>query len=189
MEILEADITLAFKNSDEKTFQKIFEDMYKPLCHYANYILNDKDEAEEMVQNAFINAWQHRSEMNYNVSFKSYMYKAVKNSCLNHIKHLKVRELYAADHMATHNEAETINLTLQKELQNAINTAIEGLPEQCKIIFKMSRYQEMKYSQIATELNISPKTVENQMGKALKIMREKLREYLHIIIFLFISSL
>lgn len=186
MNITEPEIIKALKDDDEKIFQIVFEEWYAPLCRYAHHMLNDTEEAEEMVQESFIYIWKKRQELEYNVSIKSYLYQSVKNKCLNRIKHLKVRALYADEYVATNKEAHIENTLVQKELGQKITDAMESLPGQCKIIFKMSRNEEMKYTEIASKLDISVKTVENQMGKALRIMRAKLSEYLVVLLIMYI---
>ena len=174
---------------DENAFEELFRSYYQPLCHSANLLLNDIDEAEETVQQVFINLWEKRAEMQIEISVKSYLYKAVRNTALNKIKFDKVRSRYAEEQeMLAGTSEPATHLSSQNELQSLIKDAIESLPEQCRIIFKLSRFEEMKYSEIASHLGLSVKTIENQMGKALRIMREKLKDYLVIFLILFHSN-
>lgn len=141
------------------------------------------EESEEVIQNVFLDIWEKRKSLVFNSSVKAYLYKAVHNSSLNKLKHSKVRRLYAEDFV--HHVSPVYNYTeqvLQKnELEKQIHFAINALPEQCRMVFKLSRFEEMKYSEIASHLNISVKTVENHMGKALKLMREHLKDFLTVI--------
>lgn len=148
------------------------------------------DEAEEIVQQVFYSLWTKRESIDITSTLKSYLYKAVHNSSLNKIKQGKVRQMYAEHQKATAiTETHSSSQILQgKELEALINNAIDELPEQCGIVFRMSRFGNMKYAEIADELNISVKTVENHMGKALKLMREKLKDYLHLIILLLLLN-
>ncbi|MEO8085180.1 MAG: RNA polymerase sigma-70 factor [Bacteroidota bacterium] len=184
----ENDIANAWKQ-DEKAFEDLFRSLYQPLCKNANMLLNDSDEAEETVQNVFISLWEKRREMEITISIKSYLYKAVRNASLNRIKHSKVRKQYVEEQQYLSPSIPATEISIQNELQAQIQKAIESLPEQCRLIFKFSRFEELKYSEIAEQLGISIKTVENQMGKALKIMREQLRDYLVLIIFIIHSQL
>ncbi len=169
--------------NDEKAFEALFRNHYKQLCNYAFTLLQDIDESEEVVQQVFIQLWERRDAMEINISVQSYMFRAVRNSCLNRIKHDKVKRGYADEVISLSNEsANSTQIALHNELQQQIQEAVESLPEQCRLIFKLSRFEELKYSEIASELNISVKTVENQMGKALRIMREKLKDYLAILV-------
>jgi RNA polymerase sigma-70 factor (family 1) len=182
------DISNAWMKGDEKAFEQLFRSYYQPLCNRANAILNDIDEAEETVQNIFIILWEKREQMEINFSIKSYLYRAVHNAALNRIKHNKVRVMYVKEHeQAVPSTGHTTQQAFGNELQEQIQAAIESLPEQCRLVFKLSRFEELKYREIAGQLGISVKTVENQMGKALKILREKLRDYL-VLIVLFLNA-
>lgn len=163
-----------------------FKTHYQSLCNYAYSFLQDRDEAEEIVQTAFASFWEKREAIEINVSPKSYLYSMVRNACLNMIKHEKIKQRHAGEELAV---AERVHDGVSQhviagELEGRIRDAIETLPEQCRLIFKLSRFEELKYAEIADQLNISIKTVENQMGKALKIMREQLKEYLPLILML-----
>ena len=142
------------------------------------------DEAEEVVQTVFYNLWNKRESLQVGTSIKPYLYRAVHNDSLNRIKHQKVRNAYAADYKSSAGQpmqggTEPI---VAKELKKEIDAALESLPEQCGLVFRMSRFEHLKYSEIAEQLNISVKTVENHMGKALKLMRERLKDYLQLLI-------
>lgn len=172
---------------DKKAYEHVFNTYYQPLCNYACSMLKDIDEAEEVVQNAFFNIWSKREALQISTSIKSYVYRAVHNDCLNKIKHGKVRAMYAEDYKSTMGGGYTDSAQVlhAKELGKQINEAIASLPEQCGIVFKLSRFENLKYSEIAEQLDISVKTVENHMGKALKLMREQLKEYLPLVMWLF----
>lgn len=176
----------AIRNGDEKAFELMFKSHYRSLCNFACSFLGDMDEAEEIVQQVFYTLWAKREGIDVTSTLKSYLFKAVHNSSLNKIKQGKVRQMHA-EHVK-HTESEESHSTTQilqgKELEKIINAAIDELPEQCCIVFRMSRFGNMKYQEIADELGISVKTVENHMGKALKLMREKLKDYLHLLILL-----
>lgn len=181
------DIVEALRQGNQKAMESLFKSYYQRLCSYAHTFLKDSDEAEEAVQQVFIQLWERRERMEINTSLQSYLFRAVRNTSLNKIKHGKVRQIYAEEVKSLHAQAEpATTITFANELQKQIHSAIESLPEQCRLIFKLSRFEELKYAEIATQLGISVKTVENQMGKALKIMREKLQEYM-IWIVLFLS--
>lgn len=180
----EKDTILALRQGDGKAYESLFKGYYRRLCSYANTLLNDPDESEEVVQQTFIQLWERRTALEINLSIQAYLFKAVRNSSLNKIKHGKVRQMYAAEMSARSAKSEPASqMTFQNELQKQIHQAIESLPEQCRIIFKLSRFEELKYVEIADHMGISIKTVENQMGKALKIMREKLKDYLPLLLF------
>jgi RNA polymerase sigma-70 factor (ECF subfamily) len=184
VQLSEQDIVSAIKQGDERIFESIFRKYYQSLCNYANSILKEMDESEEIVQHLFLSIWEKRSDLEISISLKSYLYRAVHNHCLNRIKHLKIREDY--QQYATNfydSSYESVSQTVIKnELEIKIEEAIRKLPEQCRLIFRMSRFDELKYHEIAEQLGLSPKTVENQIGKALKLLRVELAEYLPLII-------
>ncbi len=168
------------QSGNESAFEMIFKAYYQPLCRYAYSFLSDKEEAEEVVQSAFITVWEKRKRIDIQTSFKSYLYRMVRNGCLNVIKHEKVKQQYVAHELAvTEVSHESVSQKVYAtELEMKITEAMKALPEQCRLVFQLSRFEELKYQEIADQLNISIKTVENHMGKALKIMREQLKEYL-----------
>lgn len=165
--------------------ESLFRDHYSRLCNYANILLSDKDESEEVVQQLFVQVWEKKESMEITSSLQAYLFRSLRNSCLNKIKHNKVRRNYAEEVISLSKDSEPAShITYQSELQEQIAMAINGLPEQCRLIFKLSRFENLKYAEIAEQLNISVKTVENQMGKALRVMRERLKDYLILVIIL-----
>ncbi len=181
MELNQVEIN-KFKEGDIHVFELIFNSYYKSLVNYANTLLNDADEAEDIVQQAYIMLWEKRSALEIHTSLRAFLYKSVYNASLNKIKQQKVRSAYAKGVQVNNNIGVHHEQLVEKELQKRIDEAIDLLPEQCSKIFKMSRFEQMKYHEIAGQLGLSIKTIENQMGKALKILREQIKEYLPILI-------
>lgn len=179
----------AIKEGNQIAFEMIFKTYYKPLCHYAHSFLNDKNEAEEVVQTTFIKIWEKKNELSVQSSLKAYLYSMVRNGCLNVIKHEKVKQLHAKWHMQETERSRDLveEKVLSNDLESKIYLAMKALPEQCRLVFQLSRFEELKYQEIADQLQISVKTVENQMGKALKIMRVQLKEYLPLYV-LFLNN-
>jgi RNA polymerase sigma-70 factor (family 1) len=176
-------VFLAIQSGQTPAFEMLFKTYYQPLCRYATSYLKDADGAEEIVQAAFIGLWEKRKSITIETSLKSYLYRAIRNSCLNELKHEQVKQKYFANE-SLKGEAQSApadHLAIHEELEDKIRAAIQTLPEQCRLIFTMSRFEELKYQEIADQLNLSVKTVENQMGKALKIMRVQLKEYLPLL--------
>lgn len=136
--------------------------------------------AEEVVQQLFLKFWEKRELLQVGTSMKAYLYKGVYNDSLNLLKHQKVKlkyqdyTLHTADHLSDPASAKIELGELELKLREALNE----LPEQCRTIFQLSRFEELKYREIAEKLNISIKTVENQMGKALRLLRAKLADFL-----------
>jgi RNA polymerase sigma-70 factor (ECF subfamily) len=172
------------RGGDKKAYEQLFRQYYQALCNYAFSVIKDGVEAEEVVQNLFYNLWNRRETLEINISVKAYLYRAAHNDCLNRIKHAKVRTVYAEDYKSSVSGAydDSLKTLHAKELNKKINSAIEELPEQCGLVFRLSRFDNLKYNEIAAQLDISVKTVENHMGKALKLMREKLKDYLPLVI-------
>ncbi|MBX2906463.1 MAG: RNA polymerase sigma-70 factor [Taibaiella sp.] len=162
-----------------------FKTHFQGLHRYAYAMLKDEIMAEEMVQNVFYKLWKNREELSINGAVASYLYRSVHNECLNYLKHLKVKAAYQAHVSRTmehiNNAAEKLRL---KELEQRLEKALTELPEQCRTIFQMSRFEELKYAEIAGRLGLSVKTVENQMGKALKLLRTKLADFLPALLML-----
>ena len=174
------------KEGDITAFEMFFKTYYQPLCNYAYTFIQDRDEAEEIVQSAFLSVWEKRDTLDIKTSLKSYLYTMVRNTSLNVIKHEKIKQKYVGEAMAVEDRSHegVAQAVLSSELEDRIQMAMGVLPEQCRLVFKLSRFEELKYAEIAEQLDISIKTVENHMGKALKIMREQLKDYLPLLIVL-----
>lgn len=182
---IEKNMLADISRGDEKAFEDLFKSFFAELSFYAVRFVEDLDSAEEIVQDIFFNIWDNRAKLNVNTSIKSYLYTTVKNTCLNLIKHKKVenkyREYFSRELQSDElDESKWMNTD---NLQFTIKNAINKLPSQRRKIFTMSRFDEMTYKQIASKLDISVKTVENQMGSALKFLRKELKDFLPILIF------
>ena len=171
---------------DEPAFKTLFTGHYKGMYSYACIILKDEAEAEEIVQNVFVRLWEKQNSIQIETSLKAYLYRMVYNDCMNHIKHRAVvlkfqkEKTYAMKNERDNSEDKIASTQLNEHLSNALRE----LPEQCRTIFQLSRFEDLKYREIAVQLGISEKTVENQMGKALKLLRMKLVDFLPFIIIL-----
>lgn len=176
--------TQGLKNGDEKVFEELFKAYYTPLCEYCLRYVSDADMAEEIVQDLFFKMWVKREELNINVSIKSYFYISLRNHALNYINRLKIQDRYNQFvEIRTKNEVDyPIDVLEEKDMERIMKQAIALLPEKRREIFEMSRFEELKYSEIAEKLNVSVKTVESQMSKALEHMRKVLAKYLALII-------
>ncbi|HEX6225785.1 MAG TPA: RNA polymerase sigma-70 factor [Chryseolinea sp.] len=169
---------------DITAFEMIFKTYYQPLCNYAYSFVHDREEAEEIVQATFLSVWEKKDNLSIHTGVKPYLYAMVRNAALNVLKHEKVKQQHATVELAVaERSSESVTRTVMaSELEERISKALNKLPEQCRLVFKLSRFEELKYAEIAEQLNISVKTVENQMGKALKIMREQLKDYLPLLL-------
>ena len=186
MDLREDQLTETLKAGDKTAFEMLFRTYYQPLCNYAYTFVQDRDEAEEIVQATFLSVWEKRDTLEIHTAVKPYLYAMVRNASLNVLKHEKVKQQHAQVEMAVaERSVESVARTVMaSELEHKIYKAMDALPEQCRLVFKLSRFEELKYAEIAQQLDISIKTVENHMGKALRIMREQLRDYLPLVIVL-----
>ncbi|MCF6356594.1 MAG: RNA polymerase sigma-70 factor [Draconibacterium sp.] len=165
-------------NSNEKAFEKLFHNYYGHLCLFASRILQDDNSAEEIVQDFFVKLWEKRERLTIETSLKSYLFSSVKNLCLNYIQHNKVKLRYAQTIISeTSNNQSDDNSFSEIDLAEKIEESIQLLPAKRREIFRLSREDGLKYREIAKKLNISIKTVETQMGLAIKTLRDKLKDY------------
>ncbi len=177
MNIIQKGIANKIKKGNIKAFEQLFRDLYVPLCAYANKFIDDKDKSEELVQETFYNLWKNRENLNIRISLKSYLYKSVQNSCLLTIQHEKVKEKYRLHVLNTGNTEggkAPDKLLEEKELDKNIQETMNKLPERCREIFYLNRYEGLKYREIAEKLSISQKTVEANISKALKLLRKNI---------------
>jgi RNA polymerase sigma-70 factor (ECF subfamily) len=191
MEFTDATIIQLLKRRDETGFEQVFKFYFKNLHRYALTILQDHDQAEDIVQNVFYKLWDKMDSLNFQDSLAAYLYRAVYNESLNHLKHKKVKLTYQT-HITRSMKDQTDGAhkkVMFSELERRLQKAINELPEQCRTIFQMSRFEELRYLDIAQRLGISVKTVENQMGKALKLLRTRLIDYLPFLVLLLLNIL
>lgn len=175
------------RKGDKKIFEEIYRLYYTPLCFYCLRYVGEMEEAKEAVQTIFLTLWLKRREIEITTSVKSYLYKAVQNYALNQLQQEKTRQKYIVRkaHFAALNSENGEHRMEEEELKKVIKLAILNLPEKRREIFELSRFEDMKYAQIAKRLAISVKTVEAQMSKSLEYLRKVLKEYLpHIILFI-----
>jgi RNA polymerase sigma-70 factor, ECF subfamily len=163
------------QDGKEASFRQLFDVYYESLCHYAFTITRDMDDAEDIVQAVFLKIWEKRKSLMITHTIKSYLYKAVYHHCINQMEHKAVREKYQERTTVEHPNHFQAPEVFPEELEASIIAAINSLPPQCRTIFMMSRYDEMKYAEIALKLDISVNTIENQISKALKILRNQLK--------------
>lgn len=170
-------------------FEQLFKMHFRGLHAYAYTIVKDDAVAEDIVQNVFFKVWEKRELLEIESSHKAYLYKAVYHDSLNYLKHKKVKAAHVMHVVRNSNDKveNTSGKVLTTELKERIHVALNELPEQCRTVFQMSRFEGLKYQEIADEMGLSIKTIENQMGKALKLLRLKLVEFLPLIVLSLIS--
>ncbi|NVO04140.1 MAG: RNA polymerase sigma-70 factor [Bacteroidetes bacterium] len=176
---------------DKTTFELLFRIEFKGLCLFALKFTKDYETAKEIVQDAFISLWEKRDTIDLSKPVKSYLTTIINNKSLNYLRDNKKfdREILDFENINSTANHQTSDKLVASEIEQQIKTAIDELPEKCREVFLLSRYENLKYQEIANQLNISIKTVETQMSKALQHMRVRLAEYLPaIIIYLFLNN-
>jgi RNA polymerase sigma-70 factor (ECF subfamily) len=166
------------KSKPEVALRSLYSSYYRYVCSIVFKMIGDGTVAEDISQEVFVELWKRRETLDVNTSLKGYLRKIAVNKTLNHIrsKRMDFEQEDAILHVPS-SEKSSQNVLEAEDLQNAINKAVEDLPERCRIIFGLSRYEEKTYREISEELEISIKTVENQMSKALKFVRKAVLEY------------
>jgi len=167
---------------DLRAYEMLFRQFYQMLCNYSLRFVSDKDVAEEIVQDLFYTLWEKRQELQISTSVKSYLFSAVHNRCLKYIEHKNVEKRYRNYYLQHESEIDSepydsANIT---EMQQIIHQTLDSLPERCGKIFRLNRFEGLKYHEIAEKLSISVKTVEANMGKALKLLRKNLKEFVEV---------
>ncbi len=171
------------KEGNTKAFEALFHKYYGNLCLYATKILDNDQAAEEVVQDFFVKFWEKKEQISIGTSIKNYLFKSVKNQCLNYIKHNAIKENYIAiKKSGIQQNPDFEEHFIEIGLEETIEESINSLPEKRREIFLLSREEGLKYREIAKKLNISIKTVETQMGLAIKHLREKLKNYNWLIV-------
>ena len=173
------------KKGDTKAFQLIYEKYCPQLINFAASYLPDISDAEEIIQNVFVEMWENRQQLDSERFAKNYLYKITVNKVFNHLKRKVIERKYLqyidALDMNTFNEAE--KKIYNEELDAILQQVLEQLPEQQRKIFYMSRWEGLSHKEIADQLQISVRTVENQVYRAVKYIRENIKTD-HLIIFL-----
>jgi len=165
----------------------LFRSHFKGLCVFAIGYVKDEEAAREIVQDTFVSLWEKRLTIDPSRPVKNYLSTTVRNKCLNYLRdHKKFsRDLLEIENLSDEMTVYQPDTLVELELRERIDHAMDELPEKCREIFYLSRHQNMKYLEIADKLQISVKTVETQMSKALQHMRIRLSEYLPMIILAF----
>lgn len=191
---LEQELIKSVYKGNKKGFEILFRTYYKRLCAYAVSFVSQNDLAEDIVTDVFLKLWEKRETLNIPESVSSYLFQSVKNSCINYLNREKNRK-----NTISENEINLLNLKIKypvsdkypltdligQELEEKIRTEIEKLPEQCREIFYLSRFEELSHKEIAEKLGISENTVKVQIYRALIKLRAGLKDYLPILILQF----
>jgi RNA polymerase sigma-70 factor, ECF subfamily len=186
LESTELGLRVPLKELSVAGFEKAFKTHFKSLRSYAFLFVKEDAMAEEIVQHVFYSIWVKRDRLNIRNSFKAYLYKSVYHECIYLMKKNKYKDRYRSYVLLNENSTVSRDNAYTKleyqELQKKLKDALSQLPQQCLTIFHLSRFESLKYPQIAEQLGLSVKTVENQMGKALKRLRISLKDFLPLLI-------
>ena len=170
------------RQGDEKAFDQIFETYYGYLFKIAFSILPEQDAAKDCVQEVFVRIWQKSATLEVRTTLKGYLQQSIVHECLAYLRKKKNAGLPEPAATLPDRSHSVIEHLEMESLSTLVNAAIEKLPEQCRLIFRMSRMDEMSYREIAELLDLSPKTVENQIGRALKQLRTDLAPWLAVLL-------
>ncbi|MCW3463103.1 RNA polymerase sigma-70 factor [Chitinophaga nivalis] len=162
------------------TFEVLFKENHAHCLAFATHYTGDPHVAEEIVQQVFLRIWEKRDSITITGPVKAYLFSAIRNTAISQWRKDTVRSEKETGYGAVR-ETATQATDQVKELETLYQRALERLPERCREVFILSRQHQLKYAEIASAMNISVKTVENQMGKALKILHEELKEYLPLL--------
>ncbi len=169
------------RSDDRGALRAIFDQQYDSVCRVIFRFVHDPGLSEDLAQEVFVRFWEKRSTITVDSNLPAYLRRMATNEAL---AHLRKKTRYQADelpiHLPGHQSAPADEQFQAQELSERITQAVDSLPPRCRTVFQLSRFEEKTYQEIANELEISIKTVENQMGKALRVLREKLGDYLTI---------
>ena len=167
------------RQGDSAAFDEIFRTWYGPLVGTAERMLRDRAVAEELVQDVMLELWRRRETLAADGSAQAYLFQATRNRVLNHLRHLKIEQRSEPDVRGESSSTPPADAAVaEEELDVAVQRAVQSLPDRCREVFELSRVHGLKYAEIAQTLGVSVKAVEAQMGKALRVMRERLAPWL-----------
>jgi len=169
------------RNSNQGVFELVFKYYYSGLVIYADQIINDTSVSEDIVQSVFMKLWESRQSLDIR-SFRSYFIQCVKNRSIDHLRSQEVKNKYNKEIIDYPQYEMQEDLWTKTDLNELIQLSIEKLPPRCREIFMMSRVENLKTAEIAEKLQISGRTVETQISKALKILRVELADYIALLI-------
>lgn len=181
-----------------KSFQKLFFKYHGRLVLFANKFTGDLQISQDLVQDAFLKLWEKAEPLSTIESPKAYLFQAVRNSCLNHHRHLNIKhsveaeiafEIGSRERQFYASKDDPVNSLLELEIEEKVERIIESLPEKCREVYRLSRRNFLKNKEIADKLGISVKMVEKHISKALTVLRAELSEYLGLILFILFNKL
>lgn len=190
MDNLERTLINNIRAGDAKAFEYIFKSYFQSLFNYAQDLLHSRYIAEEIISDVFTRFWETRTQLNIESSVKSYLFRAVHNQCISHVRQHKVEDKYKSYFTYYFNEgfsygsAYPLEKLLTSEMESKIEEILENLPEQCRNMFLLSRQKGLTHEEIALKYNVSVNTVHTQISRALKKFREELKDYFPLFLLL-----
>ena len=176
-----------FKKGEKPAFEEIYNDFFGVIYHLSLHYLHDAKVSEEIVQDSFMKLWEIHETLNDRFNIRNFLYTITKNNCLNYLRNQKIalrhqENIKYLEMQFNYEALEKLGNYIEfEELRNKVSCAIESLPADLKETFKLSRFEELHYKEIADKQSISVKTVEARMTKALRILRLELKDYVSII--------
>lgn len=181
------ELLLGLKEGDQKAYQFLFRSYYSPLCTYAYTLVKDKTIAESIINDVIYSLWKNRERLQIEKTLRNYLIRAVKNRCINHF-HQEASQLSLKNEILLRHsllmQETAVEKLLVKELRERVEVAISTLPDQTQTIFRMSRFEQMKYQEIAEKLGISVDVVKYHIKIALASLRVSLKDYLLLLFLL-----
>ena len=175
----EQELLERLREGSEPAYDEIFRTHYPHLVGLAESMLRNRAEAEEVAQDVMLELWRRRQQITVESSLRAYLLRATRNRTLNRIRHERVAKTGEGHaQIATHANPKGEYNLVEAEIETALRAAIDELPPRCREVFELSRVHGLRYAEIAATMEISVKTVEVQMGKALRILRDRMAAWL-----------
>lgn len=175
----------ALKQDSKEAFSLLFQTYYTDLVLFCGNFIKDKDSCEDIVQSIFLKLWNDRKNIQIEISLKSYLLKAVRNSCLDEFRHIEIVRQYETEFGSSAlDNYDTENYILYSDLYAHLSRALEKIPDLYKEAFVLNRFEGLKYREIAEKLNVSERTVEVRVSKTLDLLRKQLKDF-----FIFLISI
>lgn len=184
MNLREEKLISDLKNGNKYALEHLYHEHYFSLCTYAIGLVGDTEAGQDIVSEFYCFLWEHRKQINIKESLKSYLFKSIRNRCLNYLKHQKTIQKFKNESESLGAQIDEINLEFLKknrelekiDISERIQTAVDELPDQARVIFKLKRQEGRTYAQISKELKISVNTIRTQMSRALSRLRKALAD-------------
>ncbi len=182
----------AFRLGDQRALEHYFKRYHKSLCYFAGKMLNDMQEAEDIVADCFVKLWNGEREINAEQNIKAFLYISCRNACLNHLKRMKIKTVAHTSYSQAIDDTgdNVIDKLIMAEVLDLLNNEIEQLPDKCKEVFKLLYFDHKKTDEIAIALNISVKTVRNHKARAIELLKASvLKKNISLSIYLLVLAI